>query len=98
MLTACLSNCTFRGVISITDVLVPNVRSLSLQLNANQLRSGVEYIVPAGGELAFGLEDETWTAKFEEAPVDDTMAKMMMKAMAAGASDEVKKAVQDATE
>jgi len=67
-------------------------------LNANQLRSGVEYIVPAGGELAFGLQDETWTAKFEEAEVDDTMAKMMMKAMAAGASDEVKKAVQDATE
>ena len=69
----------------------------ALQLNANQLRSGVQYLVPAGGELAFGLEEETWTAKFEEVAADDAMAKMLMKAMAAGASDEVKKAVQDAT-
>ena len=58
----------------------------------------MEYIVPAGGELAFGAEDEVWVAEFAEKDVDDMMAKMMMRAMAQGGSDEVKQALDDATE
>mmetsp|Transcript_19221 Transcript_19221/g.49337 ORF Transcript_19221/g.49337 Transcript_19221/m.49337 type:complete len:176 (+) Transcript_19221:245-772(+) len=60
-------------------------------LNGNQLRSGVDYMVPAGAELAFGQEAPTWTAQFTEAEVNDAMAKLMMNAMAQGASDDVKK-------
>lgn len=63
----------------------------SMQLNGNQLRSGVDYMVPAGAELAFGQEAPTWTAQFTEAEVNDAMAKLMMNAMAQGASDDVKK-------
>mmetsp|Transcript_39324 Transcript_39324/g.93181 ORF Transcript_39324/g.93181 Transcript_39324/m.93181 type:complete len:183 (+) Transcript_39324:40-588(+) len=61
-------------------------------LNGNQIRSGVEYIVPAGGRLAFGTQEEVWVAEFEERRTDDAMAKMMMQAMAQ--SDEVRRKLE----
>lgn len=69
-------------------------------LEGTQMRMGVDYLVSANGVISFGEEgNECFIVEFEEqspaASGGDAVSKMLMQGMAAGASKDVREALED---
>lgn len=62
-------------------------------MDGAQLRKGPAYLLAPGASLAFG--DEAWTVAYEEQQGSTAAAEALFQGMLAGASDEVKSALQD---
>ncbi|KAK9822478.1 hypothetical protein WJX81_000220 [Elliptochloris bilobata] len=61
-------------------------------LEGTQLRKGVAYLLAPGASVAFG--DTQWTLDFEEHQGSTAAAEALFQGMLAGASDEVKSALE----
>eukprot|EP00891_Asterochloris_glomerata_P005257 jgi/Astpho2/5257/Aster-x0245 len=48
-------------------------------LNDNELRKGVDYLLPPDGSLAFGSQGNKWEVKFEEQGSNDPVVDMLMQ-------------------
>ena len=69
-------------------------------LEGTQMRMGVDYLVSANGVISFGEEgNECFVVEFEEqiraAGGEDAVSKLLMRGMAAGASKDVREALED---
>ncbi|BDA42220.1 hypothetical protein COCOBI_03-1070 [Coccomyxa sp. Obi] len=67
-------------------------------LNGGQIRKGVAYLVAPQSELAFGEPENVHVVDFEEAGGSNAMFETLLKGMAAGASEDVRKQLMDSLE
>lgn len=63
-------------------------------LNDSELRHGVAYLVAPGSRLSFGSQEQQYTLQFEEVGSASPAMEMLMKGMASGGSDEVRKQLE----